>query len=497
MKILSAEQIRKWDEYTILNEPISSIDLMERASTKCTEWIENAKLFDLRFKIFCGQGNNGGDGLAIARQLAAKNVDVDVFIAQAGGLGTNDFQENLNRLHSSPVQIHSIHNPDFFPLIDEYDIVIDALFGSGLNRPLERLQAELVKHINSFGATVISIDLPSGMFADSATTSDAVIKATHTLTFQTLKLSFLLPENEQYSGNVSVLNIGLHNTYVTTVSSDYELLEHELLKKIYKRRKAFSHKGTFGHALVIAGEKGKMGAAVLCSRACLRAGAGLVTVMVPKDQFAIIQTALPEAMAISHQEMETLDWTKYSTIAIGPGIGNKNDGAKLVKKVLTTFTQPLVIDADALNILAGHPELLDFLPAGSILSPHLKEFERLFGKPQNHLERIQLARKHAQNLSIYIIIKGHYSVLVCPDGPVYFNSTGNAGMATAGSGDVLSGILAGLLSQGYSSKEVGLLGMFLHGLAADIAVTTCSQEALIAGDITENLGKAFLDIGSR
>lgn len=495
MKILSAEQIRKWDEFTILNEPVSSLDLMERAAAKCTAWIEE-RFENKAFKIFCGKGNNGGDGLAIARQLSEKNIFCDVYIIEPGSLGSDDFRANLHRLHSCPVPIHFIQHPDFFPEINENHFVIDALFGSGLNRPLEELSASLVQHINAASATVIAIDLPSGMFCDKATNTEAVIKANYTLTFQTLKLCFLLPENEPFFGDVNVLDIGLLQAYLSAVHSVFNLVDIKLVRKIYKPRKKFSHKGTYGHALIIAGEKGKIGAAVMCTKACLRAGAGLASAVIPEEQFTIIQTALPEAMAMSHNDIETLEWTKYTTIGIGPGIGTEKEGATLLQDVLSHFDKPIIIDADALNIMSVNQELLTDLPPGSILSPHPKEFERLFGKTANHLEKIQTARSYAQKFFIYIIIKGHFSVLACPDGEVYFNITGNPGMATGGSGDVLTGILTSLLAQGYSSKETCLLGMFIHGLAADIAVQTISQEALIAGDIIENLGRAFLSVSA-
>ncbi len=495
MKILSAEQIRKWDEFTILNEPVSSLDLMERAAATCTAWIEE-KFKDKVFKIFCGKGNNGGDGLAIARKLAEKNILCDVYIIESGSSGTDDFQANLNRLHSCPVQIHFIQHPDFFPEIDKKNVVIDALFGSGLNRPLQGLAASLVEHINLAHATVIAIDLPGGMFSDKATNTEAVIIAQHTLTFQTLKLCFLFPENERFFGNLHILDIGLHPGYSTTINSFYNYVDTGIIKKIYRPRKDFSHKGTYGHALIIAGEKGKMGAAVMCTKACLRAGAGLVSAMIPEDEFTIIQTAVPEAMAIAHDDLEILEWTKYTTIGIGPGIGTEKEGATLLQDVLSHFNNAIVIDADALNILSVNKELLGELPPGSILSPHPKEFERLFGETANQPEKIQVARSHAQKFFIYIILKGHNSVLACPDGEIYFNSTGNPGMATGGSGDVLTGILTGLLAQGYSSKETCLMGMFLHGLAADIGVQTISQEAMIAGDIIESLGQAFLFVSS-
>jgi len=492
MKVLTAEQIRKWDEFTIMNEPISSLDLMERAANKCCEWILE-KAFDAgAIKIFCGKGNNGGDGLAIARLLAEKGILVEVFIVELGSLGSDDFQANLHRLHAHPVNIHFLQHPDFFPEVSDKDIVIDALFGTGLNRLLEGLYVELIKHINSAATTTISIDIPSGLLADKPTASDVIIHADFTLTFQCLKMCFLFPENEQYFGDVSILDIRLHPAYLFDVPSIYVVTDAAFIKTIYTRRKNFSHKGTFGHALMIAGEYGKMGAAILTTTACLRAGAGLVSAMVPEDQFAIIQTAVPEAMAVGQDEAEQIDFAKYATIGVGPGLGTKETAARLIQRVLSQFNKPIVIDADGLNILSANDELLRDLPPGSIVTPHLKEFERLFGKTENHAERIQRARYFAQKLFIYIIIKGHYSVLACPDGEVYFNSTGNAGMATGGSGDVLTGILTGLLSQNYSPKEACLLGMYVHGDAADIAVKEISQEALVASDINHFLGRSFL-----
>lgn len=491
MKILSAEQIRQWDAFTISNEPVSSIDLMERAAAKCTGWIEE-RFKASSFKIFCGKGNNGGDGLAIARQLAGRNFACEVYIIETSSRGTNDFEQNLERLHSCPIQIHSVADTDSFPIIEKSDVVIDALFGSGLNRPLTGLTASLIAHINGGGSEVVAIDLPSGLFADEATTTKAVINASCTLTFQTLKLSFLFPENESFMGEVTVLDIGLHPGFLPTVNSIYTLTDLPFINKIYHPRKNFSHKGTYGHALIIAGEKGKMGAAVMCTKACLRTGAGLVTAMIPEDQFAIVQTALPEAMVMPHESVETIDWSRFTTIAIGPGIGTEKEGIRLLEGVLSHFNNAIVVDADGLNILSSQQDLLNDLPPGSILSPHPKEFERLFGKTTNQEEKIQLAKSHAQKLFIYIILKGHNSVLACPDGEIYFNNTGNAGMATGGSGDVLTGILSGLLAQGYSSKEACLMGMFLHGLAGDIAAKILSQESMIAGDIIDNLGKAFL-----
>lgn len=497
MKILSAQQIRQWDEFTILNEPVSSINLMERAADCCSKWIEQKNLNNKHFKIFCGKGNNGGDGLAIARQLADKNIVADVYILEFGSLGSDNFQTNLSRLHSCPVRIHFVQHADFFPAITNEDVVIDALYGTGLNKPLEGLAADLVKHINKSSATVISIDVPSGLYADKSSLKNSIIKAGFTLTFEQLKFSFLFPENEEFLGEIVVLNIGLHPGFLNTVTVVYELTDIELIKQIYKPRKQFSHKGTYGHALMIAGEKGKMGAAILCSKGCLRSGAGLVSAMVPEEQFSIIQTAVPEAMAMAQEAIHNVDFAKFTTIGIGPGTGTTESAAGLLQTVLTHYNKPIVVDADGLNIISANEELLSDLPPGSILSPHPKEFERLFGKAQNHVERIQIARQQAQKLFVYIIVKGHCSFVACPNGEVHFNCTGNAGMATGGSGDVLTGILTGLLAQQYAAKEACMLGMYIHGLSADIAVKSISQEGLIAEDIISHLGNAFLSISSK
>lgn len=496
MKILSAQQIRQWDQYTITHEPVSSLDLMERAAAPCTKWIIENDLIQSPIKIFCGKGNNGGDGLAIARQLAEKGIIPQVYILQLGTSGTTDFEANLSRLNAYPVQTEFFQNQNAFPTIERDEIVIDALFGSGLNRPLEGLSAALVEHINKSNATVISIDLPSGMFCDSSTIPNLITKAAHTLTFQTLKLCFLFPENEEYFGDVHLQNIGLSDQYLSTVNASYELAEAELIKRIYIPRKKFSHKGTYGHTLIVAGDKGKMGAAVLATNGCLRSGSGLVTSLVPKSEFAIVQAAAPEAMAAAQEDIQSLDWSKYSSVGLGPGLGTGEQAASVVQQVISDFNKPIVIDADALNIISKDKSLLNKVPAGSILSPHPKEFERLFGKTQTNLDRLETAKKHAGELNVFIIAKGAYSMLACPDGKVFFNSTGNPGMATGGSGDVLTGILAGLLSQGYSSEQACILGMYLHGLSGDLAAHSLSQEALIAGNLIDYLGKAWLSINS-
>ena len=500
MKILSAEQIRSWDQYTIEHEPISSINLMERAAGKCVEWIEENNYFERSFSVFCGKGNNGGDGLAIARMLAAKRWPVTVYILEFGHKGTEDFQINLARLHQYPeVDIRFIQTEENFHPLTKNDVVIDALYGSGLNRGIEGVTAKLIDHINDAGCEIISVDIPSGLFVDRSSVGNAIIKANYTLSFQCYKLAFLQPENAEYTGEVIILDIGLQQPFYNNMQSPFELTDDIFINSIHKPRKRFSHKGNFGHALLVAGSYGKIGAAVLCAKACLRSGTGLLSCHIPECGYDIMQTSIPEAMVMTDFNSSYVtriedDLTKYESIGIGPGIGTNAETKMLLREIFDTYRSPLVLDADALNILSGQKDLLNMIPSGSILTPHPKEFERLFGGSTNDFDRIQLALKRSMDLNVVIILKGHYSLIVSPDGKAFFNTTGNPGMATGGSGDVLTGILTGLLAQGYSNIETALLGVYIHGLAGDLAVKEGSMESLIAGDIIEYLGKAFARI---
>jgi NAD(P)H-hydrate epimerase len=494
MKIFSAAQIKQWDAFTIQNEPISSIDLMERAATACCKWLIGKNFGAFHFRIFCGKGNNGGDGLAIARLLIEHKCLVTIYILEFGNIGTDDFQTNLARLHDCSTDIHFIQSPDFFPDINTDDIIVDALFGTGLNKPLDGITAALVDHINNSAAIKISIDMPSGLFADNTSKGNAIIKATHTLTFQHYKLAFLLAENEAFCGIVHILHIGLHPAFEKDETADFEWVDESIIKSIYKPRSAFAHKGNYGHAALLCGSYGMMGAAVLSSLACLRSGAGKLTAYIPNCGYDILQTTVPEAMSFVAGEDHLLSATgieKYHAVGIGPGLGIHPSHKKLIAEVFEKATVPPVIDADALNIIAENKDLLKAIPENAVLTPHPKEFERLFGKTGNDFERLQLAKQKSAEYQVCIVLKGHFSFISTPDGKGYFNSTGNAGMATAGSGDVLTGIITGLLAQGYSPVQASLFGVYLHGLAGDIAAAEYSREGLIAGDIVECIGEAF------
>ena len=497
MKILSAEEIRLWDQYTIEQEPVSSIKLMERAAGKCADWLLNQYPAATSFAIFCGKGNNGGDGLAIARMLLENKYQVTIYILEFGHKGTDDFQTNLARLHKLPGHdIHFIQSEQQFHPFPQGQIIVDALFGSGLNRPLEGVTAKLVEHINNSGHEIIAIDIPSGLFVDRSSKGATTIHANHTLSFQCYKPAFLFAENEEAVGEIHILDIGLHDGFYQLVSNRFELLDDTIIYSISKPRKKFSHKGTYGHALLVAGSYGKIGAVVLAAKACLRSGVGRLTCHIPTCGYDILQSTVPEAMVMT--DVNSLvntkvgdDVMKYEAIGIGPGIGTAAETKMMLREIFDSYRSPVILDADALNIMATQKDLLKLVPAGSILTPHPKEFERLFGETANEFDRVLLALQKAKELSSIIILKGHHTFIATADGKGFFNSTGNPGMATAGSGDVLTGILTGLMAQGYSAVEAAILGVYLHGLAGDSAAKKLSMEAMLASDISDNLGTAF------
>jgi NAD(P)H-hydrate epimerase len=499
MEILSAEQIRAWDEYTTAHEPIASIDLMERAAASCFSWLEKNGYLARSFAIYCGKGNNGGDALALARMLSDQDCPVTVHILEFGFKGTEDFQVNLARLHQTPVEVRFIQGTDNFHPVAAGEVLIDALLGSGLNRPLEGIVAELVEHLNNSGNEIISIDIPSGLSVGKSSRDHTVIHATHTLSFQVYKFGFLMPENAAAVGRVHVLDIGLHPGYLSQVSGIAELLDLGIIRAIYKPRPPFAHKGNFGHALLVAGSYGKMGAAVLSGRACLRTGAGLLTCHVPECGYGILQTTIPEAMILTDtdERIHTTfsgDPSGYTVVGVGPGIGTEGPTVEFLRDLLERCKKPMVLDADALNILSSSEDFWPLVPPYSILTPHPKEFQRLFGPSTDDYARIDLAQEMAKKYQCIIVLKGHYSYIAMPGGKGYFNSTGNPGMAKGGSGDALTGILTSLMSQGYSPGEAALLGVYLHGLAGDLAASTWSEESMLATDLTDHLGKAYFQI---
>ena len=499
MKILPVEKIREADAYTIKNEPIASIDLMERAAGKIYKWLKKRVNKKSKIIVFAGPGNNGGDGLAVARMLSKDKYNVEVFIVKFTDKTSEDFRTNLERLREkTSVKITELtENSEEYFHVSNRDIVIDAIFGSGLTRPVKGFAGKMIDIINKLPGIKIAIDIPSGLFADktSLIEDNHIVSADYTLSFQFPKLAFLMPENDKFTGDWHILDIGLHHDYINSAQTDNFFLLSEDVKPLLKNRPKFSHKGTYGHALLIAGSYGKMGAAVLAAHAALRSGVGLLHVHIPKAGYQIIQTALPEAM-VSLDRYENYfsqipDLSLYNAIGIGPGLGKEKQSQMALKLLLQEYKNPIVFDADALNILSENPTWLSFVPAGSILTPHPKEFERLAGKWDNDFEKIQMQREFAKRYNIYVVLKGAYTSVCTPDGKCYFNSTGNPGMATAGSGDVLTGIITSLSAQRYTPGQAAVLGVYIHGLAGDIAAKKLGYEAMIAGDIIKYLGKAF------
>lgn len=488
MKLFSAEHIRSIDNYTIQHEPIASVDLMERAAVALFDQFSEQFCADIPVCIFAGPGNNGGDALALARLLSEKRYEVSVIVFHVGNV-SSDCDLNLRRFEAQyPDRISTCSTHFTPPTLMPDTILVDGLFGTGLKRSLQGVFADAVEWMNATGNCVVAIDIPSGLASDLLDIeSTSIVKANFTYTLQFPKITFLLPESAGFVGNWTVLDICLSHEAMLNTDSQYHLLDREVVRKLYRPRTKFQHKGNFGHLCVIAGSEKMAGAAVLSARAALRAGAGLVTVQSVDSNRQILQTTVPEAI-FSSQNDSTI---AYSSISIGPGLGTTDAQVDLLISILKSSPKALVLDADAINILAEHSELLAFLPPQCIFTPHPKEFDRLVGKCNSTTERIQKALAFSANYQAFVVLKGAHTVVVTPSGNLYFNSTGNPGMATAGSGDVLTGVLGALLAQGYSSESAACLGVFLHGLAGDLALHTQSQESLIASDIIENLGAAF------
>ena len=488
MKILTAQQMRDWDEFTMEKEKITSMQLMERAAAACVAWILKNDYGNKQMQVLCGTGNNGGDGLAIAGLLHEKGVQVTVWIADFGTNYSPDFTENLARLQELDIDTGFLKAENDFSQVEQNCIVIEALFGSGLNRPLTGLYAALVNYLNHSDAKIISVDVPAGLFTDRSSQKSLTIEACETLTFQCMKLCFLMPENATSMGNVHVLDIGLNNQYLQNTHPQFEMADLQIASSFYKKREKFSHKNTYGHALLIVGNEGKMGAAVMCATACLRAGAGLLTCSVPKEYFSILHITIPEAMMVARGNEE--EWNNYAVIGIGPGVGKEPDTVFLLQKALQNTRKPMVIDADAINILSDHEDWMDYIPQGSVFTPHPKEFDRLFGKSENDFDRMTKAVKAAKEKKIIVILKGAYTLIT--DGERnFYNTTGNNGLATGGSGDTLTGIVTGLLAQKYKPFDAAVVAVYIHGLAADLCLGEQSYESLLPTDLMSKLGKSF------
>ncbi|MBS2097280.1 NAD(P)H-hydrate dehydratase [Carboxylicivirga linearis] len=496
-KILEAQQIRGVDKATIENEPIASIDLMERAAEAFFKRVAELSPND-PVVVLAGPGNNGGDALAVARMLIQQEREVRIFLVKSSsGKLSPDAEINFKRLRNTNCSITEVEKSTKINL-QSNEWIVDGLFGSGLNKPVSGAFAQLISEVNEMDNKVVSIDVPSGLYCEYNTDENlkSCIKADYTISFQLPKLAFLLADNYSFVGDWEVVDIGLDQKAIVDAESPFFLTDHTEISRLSKSRNKFDHKGTFGHALLLAGSYGKMGAAVLASKACLRSGVGLLTTHIPRLGYEIMQSSVPEAMVnIDRSDIlisEHPDLEDYKAIGIGPGIGTKpNTITALFELLQEVGSKALVLDADAINIISKDERSWKLLPENAILTPHPGEFDRLVGKSANASERLQKAVVLAKEKQIVLILKGAYTAVINKDGKCYFNPTGNPGMATAGSGDVLTGIVLSFLAQGYPSIDAARLAVYIHGLAADIFVEDGYVESLIASDIINHLKAAF------
>jgi len=497
MKIFTSAEIREIDAATIRFEPVTPAGLMERAAATLFQRLKDTVPPEKKINVFAGPGNNGGDGLVIARLLYEDGHPVRVFIVETGSAHSSEFRMNADRLERAGISPLTIADPELFPVIGRDEVIIDAIFGTGLSKPPAGVAAEVIRRINLTGAFVISVDVPSGLLCEDNTGADRdrIVRASQTITFQFPKLAFMFAGNDEQAGKWEVVDIGLHPETISEMPSVYHYIIRESVRPLLQKRRKFDHKGTFGHALIIAGSYGKAGAATLAAGAALRTGAGLVTVHTPASAVLAIQAALPEAMVSpdpgTGNVTELPDLSPYDAAGVGPGLGTDPDTVSVLRKLLETASIPLVLDADAINIMAQHKELLDLMPPNTVLTPHTGEFRRLTGTESSDYRLMEEQIAFAARYKCIVVLKGAHTSVAVPEGEVYFNSTGNPGMATGGSGDVLTGMITSLLAQGYEPADAAVAGVYLHGLAGDVALRIHSEESVIAGDILMNIGRAF------
>ncbi|GAB3859748.1 bifunctional ADP-dependent NAD(P)H-hydrate dehydratase/NAD(P)H-hydrate epimerase [Hymenobacter terrigena] len=508
MKILTAAQTRDLDQATIREQHLLSVELMERAATAFLQWFSShftpAEAGETL--ILCGPGNNGGDGLAIARLLLQQNYAVRVALLPADQ-HSPDWQHNRKHLPAA-VPVADLL-PQHLPAIAPNALVIDALFGTGLSRPLDGVAAAVVQHLNEAQARVVAVDIPSGLFADAPQPANSpVVRAQHTVSFGLPKLAFLLPQNADFVGEWHVENIGLSAGFIAEAATPWHYTDAAAVAGQLPPRPKFSHKGTFGHALLLAGSRGKMGAAVLSAGACLRGGVGLLTAHIPGCGYDIFQISQPEAMCLTDKQADFIselpELKPYQAAGIGPGLGQAPASLAVLRQLLkaadkplekTSQPLPLVIDADALNLLGSHRALLKQLPENTVLTPHPKEFERLTEPARDDYHRLELLRDFATQHRCLVVLKGAYTCLATPTGELHFNSSGNAGMATGGSGDVLTGLLLALRAHAQlPAFEAVRLGVYAHGRAGDLAAAQTGQAGLVAGDIVRHIGPALAEV---
>ncbi len=499
MKIFNAEQIKAIDQFTIVSEPIASLDLMERAARACVRRLLKLLPSDEKILVICGKGNNGGDGLVIGKILLQNQLDVHCYVVPHREAFSDDAAHHHALLKESFAdRVHELASAEELTQLMQTQayVVIDALFGTGIDRAPEGIAAEVIDVMNHLAKNIVSIDMPSGLYADKSSADNKhIVRSSLTLSFQNPKLAFMMPQNGAYVPEFELLNIGLHAKAIEAIETEHFYVSKQLVQGLLKKRTKFSHKGTYGHALLLAGSKGKSGAALMAAKACLKCGAGLITLHSVKEALQANLVALPEAMSsediCNTRISELVNLEKYNAVGIGSGIGTHEDTAAVLKKLLHYNRAALLLDADALNILSENKTWLNFLPPNSILTPHPKEFERLTEKHHDDFERLKALKLFSMTYKCIVVLKGAHTAIAMPDGHVFFNSSGNAALAKGGSGDVLTGMILGLLARGYNAPQAALIGTFVHGYAADLLLKKNSMESLLASDVIDKLGVAF------
>ncbi|RIA09627.1 hydroxyethylthiazole kinase-like uncharacterized protein yjeF/hydroxyethylthiazole kinase-like uncharacterized protein yjeF [Flavobacteriaceae bacterium MAR_2010_72] len=503
MKILSKEQIYKADELTVKKQQISSTDLMERAGMQVFSWLHmRMQGAQVPVHVFCGIGNNGGDGLVIARHLITHGYNVKTYVVNCSDKRSKDFLINYDLIKQTSKEWPLLLScEEDFPSISEKDIIIDAVFGIGFNRPADDWVKGLFQQFRTSKAFTLAVDIPSGLYMDKVPEDEnGVVWANFTLSFQSAKLVFFLPQTAKYTQQWDVLDIGLDQEYISTIETDLELIGKYEVLPLYIPREKFSNKGDYGHALIIGGSYGKIGAVTLASRGALSSGAGLITAFIPRCGYDAVQASFPEAMVITDSNTDCITGIKFeinaTAIGIGVGLGTENVTLSAFEKFLKENKTPLVLDADVLNLLSKKKSLLKLLPQKTVLTPHQKELERLIGSWTDDFDKLKKVKALSKKHKLIIVIKGANTITVFFD-KCYINTTGNPGLATAGSGDVLTGIITGLIAQSYDPLVATVFGVYLHGRAADIAVESVGYQSLIASHVIESLGSAYLDLFSQ
>ncbi len=514
MRILTAAQMREADRYTIEEIGIPSLVLMENAGRQVVAAMEAAfeERLDGRVAVLCGRGNNGGDGFVVARTLLQRGVECAVFVVGALADVRGEARTNLDVLGRLGVTVVEINDEQTWELhfseISQCTLIVDAIFGTGLKSGLAGMLETVVADVNASGIPIVSIDLPSGLSADTPHLIGDCIDASMTVTLAAPKLPLVLPPAEAHAGDVVIADIGIPTEVIDELEGrTIELLTREDVRSLLEPRAADSHKGDFGRVLLVGGSRGKTGAAHLAGMGALRAGAGLVTIATPASCLPIVASLSPELMTEPLDEgpngqvvgaaVERVSELTQDVIACGPGLGGGDSVGQFVRGLLDRSETPLVLDADALTVLADDPgRLVGRDDRDIIITPHPGEMARLVGGTADEVQasRIDVACDFATTHHIYVVLKGHRTVIATPEGRVFINPTGNAGMATGGTGDVLTGMIAAFLAQLLDAEAACRLAVFLHGMAGDLAQESEGEVAMTASDLLARIGEAILDL---